>query len=412
MTLPIPPAHSPVRGSEIIGAALAVASASRKEAEGALERALALRFHAMEVATCGSGTQALQLALTIAASARPRGSNPAVALPAYACFDLASAAIGSDSPVIFYDLDPVTLGPDLASVEAALARGAGVLVAAPLFGLPVAWEPLEILAHEHGVVLVEDAAQGGGGSWAGRLIGELGALSVLSFGRGKGWTGGGGGALLARGEMAGRLRHAKGARGAVSGWGGRAAVTTTAQWILGRPGLYAIPAAIPGLALGETMYHPPVPVRKMTKFSLQLARRTAESSATEAASRRACAFDLEARIAEVPGVSRVRPASGGEPGYLRLPVLVEGGSRALRDPGTARALGIMPGYPLALPELPALKGCILEPTSEMPVARRLAAELLTLPTHRFVTPKIAERIASALGGRKGDPPAHGFERPS
>ena len=37
----------------------------------------------------------------------------AVALPAFGCFDLATAAVGADVPVLFYDLEPTTLQPDL-----------------------------------------------------------------------------------------------------------------------------------------------------------------------------------------------------------------------------------------------------------------------------------------------------------
>ena len=42
----------------------------------------------------------------------------------------------------------------------------------------------------------EDAAQEAGATLHGRRLGSFGDLSVLSFGRGKGVTGGGGGALL------------------------------------------------------------------------------------------------------------------------------------------------------------------------------------------------------------------------
>jgi hypothetical protein len=196
--------------------------------------------------------------------------------------------------------------------------------------------------------------------------------------------------------MADRLRAAKGTRSAATGWGGRAAATTLAQWILGRPGLYGVPAAIPGLALGETVYHPPVAVGRMATFCLELAVRTADLSMAEAAGRRTRALDLEERIAGVKGLSTIRSVPQGQPGYLRLPVIAGGGHGGLQDPSKARALGIMPGYPLALPELPALQGRIIEPRPDAPVARRLAEELLTLPTHRFVTREVAERIAVNL----------------
>ncbi|MET0399208.1 MAG: DegT/DnrJ/EryC1/StrS family aminotransferase, partial [Longimicrobiaceae bacterium] len=152
-------------------------------------------------ALCGSGTQALQLALV---EARRRGGDAPVALPAFSCYDVAAAAVGAGVRVALYDVDPGTLAPDPESLERVLAAGARTVVAGPLYGVPLEWDTLRGAAGRHGALLVEDAAQGHGASWHGRPLGSLGDLSVLSFGRGKGWTGGRGGALLARGGGAAR----------------------------------------------------------------------------------------------------------------------------------------------------------------------------------------------------------------
>ncbi len=108
-----------------------------------------------------------------------------MALPAFTCYDIASAAVGAGVRVALYDVDPDTLGPDPASLERVLAAGAGAVVAGPLYGVPLEWDALRALADRHGALLIEDAAQGHGASWRGRPLGSLGDLSVLSFGRGK-----------------------------------------------------------------------------------------------------------------------------------------------------------------------------------------------------------------------------------
>ena len=76
------------------------------------------------------------------------------------------------------------------SVRRALQQGARVIVVSPLYGLPIEWEELSRLASEFGAEIIEDAAQGHGAAWRGRPLGTLGQISILSFGRGKGWTGG------------------------------------------------------------------------------------------------------------------------------------------------------------------------------------------------------------------------------
>jgi dTDP-4-amino-4,6-dideoxygalactose transaminase len=159
-----------------------------------LSELLAEERGAKRVILYGSGTQALQVALRVAVDS----VGGEVALPAYSCFDVATAAVGAQVRVRLYDLEPRTLGPDLASLEAALQAGARVVVAGPLYGIPLDWGPVQEIVRRYGAVLVEDAAQAHGCRNGVREAGMTGDLSVLSFGRGKGWTGGAGGALLVR----------------------------------------------------------------------------------------------------------------------------------------------------------------------------------------------------------------------
>ena len=88
----------------------------------AAARALVSRwFGSRDVLLTDSGTSALALALRMAVAARP--DRPTVALPAWACYDLATAADAADVGVVLYDLDPATLGPDWASLDRALSAG-------------------------------------------------------------------------------------------------------------------------------------------------------------------------------------------------------------------------------------------------------------------------------------------------
>ncbi|MCU0622035.1 MAG: DegT/DnrJ/EryC1/StrS family aminotransferase, partial [Gemmatimonadales bacterium] len=222
------------------GAALALGGVrARAEVEALVRDA----WRPLDAVLLDSGTSALTLALTLAAEGAAGGAARLVALPAYGCFDLATAAVGADVQVVLYDVDPRTLGPDWPSFERALALRPGAVVVAHFYGVPVDVPRAAALAERAGVVLVEDAAQGIGAGIGDRPLGSLGSLGVLSFGRGKGRTGGGGGALLAndaRGaallaEARGRVGRARRGLGPMVG--------LTAQWLLGRPSLYWIPAS-------------------------------------------------------------------------------------------------------------------------------------------------------------------------
>lgn len=400
------PVHSPLTAGDVARAARArlVGGGDPGQELAALLRET---FDAPSVALYGSGTQALQVALETAvrrvAGTRsdPSGAAEAreasVALPAFSCYDVVTAAVGAGVRMTFYDVDPDTLGPDLDSLERTLAAGASVVVVAPLYGMPLAWDEVEALASRHDVLLIEDAAQAAGARWKRRRVGALGPLSVLSFGRGKGWTGGGGGALLDRTEGDGERpteRPEPGAAAAGRAPGVRLLARALAQAVLGRPSLYGLPASLPWLHLGETHYRPPEAPRPMHRAAAALALQTRRRLERERAERRTNARWYLDRLDD----SRVvvpRLPSGADPGFLRLPVrapdLPSSLPRALRRAGVARS------YPKVLPELPAVRSRAGDVGSDrFPGARALASELLTLPTHSRLARRDREAVLDTL----------------
>lgn len=372
------PVASPVVPDALVRVALRLGV---RDAPARLEQHLREAFSATGVHLYASGTQALQAAMEIAWNRS--GRRGPVALPAYACYDLATAAIGAGLPVTFFDVDPATLSPDTASLEEVLHRGASVVVVAPLYGIPVDYAAVADLCSRFGAIAVEDAAQGQGAVWRDRPLGAHGDISVLSFGRGKGWTGGGGGALLTRGAMADAMPgHAR--RGTRAPDELRVVVALAAQWAIGRPSLYGIASATPGLHLGETVYHPPAIPARMPAAAAALALAHADPAARRAAERRASAATWEARLAELPGIDRISLPVGAEGGYLRYPLLAARPLDATTAPAAAR-LGVARGYPRPLPELPELQPCIRYVPDRLDGAERLARSLVTLPTHWQVT---------------------------
>jgi dTDP-4-amino-4,6-dideoxygalactose transaminase len=270
---------------------------------------------------------------------------------------------------------------------------------AHLYGVPVDLDAVRATAGPD-VLLIEDAAQGAGILRRGRPAGALGQLGVLSFGRGKGITGGGGGALLvndARLDQAFRQvvdGVGDGRRGTILGYG-----KLKAQWLLGRPWLYAIPANLPFLGLGETVYrlaHEPAGISALAAGTLS---RTILLARAEAEVRRRNAAAYVAAFAGVDGVEAL-PSSVPEswtPGWLRFPVLLR--EHRAADLRALRRLGVERGYPSTLAGLPGFGERRLDRGRALPGAALLSRSLLTLPTHGFVKPRDRERLVSMLGGR-------------
>lgn len=383
------PAWSPVS----LGVLAAGVMPSR-DAESRLERRIALEYGARRVTLTAGGTDALAISLLAAA---PEGRRPRVALPAWACYDLMTAADLADAEVLLYDLVPETLSPDLDSLSTALAREPHAVVVAHWFGLPVDLGALEPMAQAFGAVLVDDAAQGVGASMRGRPVGGGGAYGVLSFGRGKGRTGGAGGAVMAFTDAAAESLSRAETRLRSPGSGLGSLLSLGAQWALGRPSLYGIPVHLPGLGLGETVYHRGGEPSRIARRNAAVVDAVWEASSRETDIRRANAMRWQSRLAGAVDLHSYTTEVHGIGGWLRYPVLTTPRLQTIFRQGEARRHGVMPGYPGLLADLPVPSGRLLDSRAEAPGARRCAEYLFTLPTHHWLRDSDLERIGRWAG---------------
>jgi perosamine synthetase len=370
------PAWSPVS----LGA-LARGLAPSPGAADRLAHRIGSEYGARQVILTGSGTDALALSIIAAA---PLGRRPRVALPAWACYDLMTAADAADAEVILYDLFPETLNPDPDSLRLALAREPHVVVIAHWFGLPVDLAALGPMVREAGALLIDDAAQGVGASVRGKPAGSGGDFGILSFGRGKGRTGGAGGAVMAFSDAAlDSLARVEASLGR-SGRGVGSVLALAGQWLFGRPWLYGIPAHFPGLRLGDTIYHSAAPPRRIAARNASIAAAGWDASAAEAERRRANADRWRTALTGVDDLHSYSMSVGAIAGWLRYPVLTSQRVKEIFRRTVARRYGVMPGYPATLADLPVQSGRFLVGVQEMCGARTLAERLYSLPTHSRV----------------------------
>jgi len=390
------PAYSPLSAGSIQHAIVQGLGAGMN-GHASLAAALEREYSADQAILLGSGTEALRVAIRLAMR---RVGDTAVALPAFTCFSVGAAAVGERARLRFYDLEPSTLAPDLESLERVLERGTRIAVITPQYGFPVDWDAIADLAGRYGAIAVEDAAQGDHATWHGRPLGSLGAISVLSFGRGKGWTGGSGGALLVRdqapwdglSDILAEVSDGRRRRRAEL----RVVGALAAQWVLGRPACYAIPQAIPWLHLGETVYRDVGTPQPMTRAASACLASTRSATAREAAIRRATAATLIVAIGAGLSVRPVRLLPGATPGYLRLPLRLVHGLAGFPHPVAALRLGLAPSYPSVLAAIPQVRPLVDDRTPCWPGAEELVHTLWTAPTHSQLTDDERVRLAAAL----------------
>ena len=343
-------------------------------------------YRASDVILTASGTEALTLALRAVAP-----PSSIVAMPGYVCIDLISAAQGAGVRVTLYDVEPSTMSPDLDSLRAALKRGAQAIVVAPLYGYPVNMKAVSAIARDAGVPVIEDAAQSAGATIDQQPVGSFGDLTVLSFGRGKGLTGGSGGALLIRTKRFHDWSEAASARLLEPARGLREIVALSAQLVLGRPMTYSIPASIPALGLGEMIYKPPREPRSMAAAAVRVLQAALRLNAAEVESRRRVARELTAAHARTTRFTAIVPAPGATPGYLRFATLDARG-----DARPDARLGALRGYPISLDEHVETKRVLIAGQPELPGARTLRDRLFTLPTHSMVSVADIARLITWL----------------
>jgi dTDP-4-amino-4,6-dideoxygalactose transaminase len=201
---------------------LAQAAALRDELSAATERVLASGHYILGpeveafeaefadycgVSHCvatGSGTEALQLTL----AACGVGAGDEVVTVSHTAVPTVFAAQSGGALPVLVDVDPRTFTIDPSAAAAAIGPATRALVPVHLYGQCADMDPLERLAEEHGLELVEDACQAHGATYRERRAGSLGRAGCFSFYPTKnlGGYGDGGAVCTDDGELAEQLR--------------------------------------------------------------------------------------------------------------------------------------------------------------------------------------------------------------
>jgi len=143
-----------------------------------------------------TGTSALHLAL-LAGGIGPGDEVITVPLT----FVATAAAIGyTGAKPVFVDVDPFTYTMDPAAIEAAITPRTKAILPVHLYGQAADMDPILAIARRHGLLVIEDAAQGHGAEYNGRRCGSIGDLGCFSFYPGKNLGAYGEGGMVTTGD--------------------------------------------------------------------------------------------------------------------------------------------------------------------------------------------------------------------
>lgn len=139
-----------------------------------------------------SGTAALEMAALLC------GIEPGdeVVLPSYTFSSTATAFVLAGASLVFVDIRPDTMNVDERVIEAALSEKTKAIAVVHYAGVACEMDAIMELASEHGLQVVEDAAQGIMSLYKGQPLGSIGNFGCYSFHETKNYSMGEGGALL------------------------------------------------------------------------------------------------------------------------------------------------------------------------------------------------------------------------
>ena len=149
-----------------------------------LENKLAEYLGVKHCITCANGTDAI----TIAMRAWGIGKGDAVFVPDFTFFSSGECPADEGATPIYVDVDARTYNIDPVKLEEAVKKtikegkhNPKAVVAVDLFGLPADYLAIKEICNKYDLFLLEDGAQGFGGSINGKLACSFGDISTTSF---------------------------------------------------------------------------------------------------------------------------------------------------------------------------------------------------------------------------------------
>lgn len=190
------PLTSPAIGPEEEEALLSVLRSGALAGDGHFCRAVEAQLreicdvpHALLTTSC---THALELAL-LTLDVQP---GDEVILPSFTFTSTANAIAIRGATPVFVDIDRATWNIDPGAIAAAITPRTRGIMPVHYAGQGCDMTAINVLAHQHNLWVVEDAAQGIDARFADQALGTIGTFGCLSFHNTKNIVSGEGGALL------------------------------------------------------------------------------------------------------------------------------------------------------------------------------------------------------------------------
>lgn len=311
----------------------------------------------LDAVSVSSGTAALHLSL----HAHGIGPGDEVIVPDLSFIATANAVLMCGATPIFADIDPQSLCLDPSAIAPLITRRTRAILPVHLYGHPADMVAISRIAADHGLVVIEDAAEAHGAAIGTKRVGGFGACAAFSFYANKCLTTGEGGMITTNDPaLALKLRHLR----------DHAMSPDRRYW-----------HDVPGFNYRMTNLQAALGCAQMTRAKALLDHRRRLFAAYSAA------------LGDVPGVRLNRTAPGAQNAYWMICLEVAGHNAAQRDAlaDRLRHRGID-----TRPYFHPMSAMPFLPDADTPNAHIAAQQGLNLPTYADLSDTDVAEICAIL----------------
>jgi len=333
-------------------------------AQGSRVAAFEEQFAAYIGAKYGVAVNSGTAALIVALQAYGVGAGDEVITSPFSFIATGTSIIATGAKPVFVDISPDDCNLDPALIEAAITPRTKAVMPVHLYGNPARIAEIAELCGRHGLALVEDAAQAHGAEYQGRRVGTFGA-GCFSFYPTKNMTTGEGGIITTNDDEVARMariirNHGQERRYYHEHFG--------LNWRMTDIG-----AAIGIVQLGHLEEWNQARIRNAEGLGLRIE-----------------AMEIPADRLILP---RRRP--GDRHVYHQYTVRIPEGRDRVAERLAEQGIGTAVHYPIPIHRQPIMEQLGFGGAA-LPVADRMAGEVLSLPIHPSLTGADLDRIAAAL----------------
>ncbi len=323
-----------------------------------------------------------------------------ILLPAYTCYSLPAAAEIAGLQVIICDIDPQTLSYDLEKLKQVDFTRVIAMVSANLYGNPDQLDQLEKIAQQNNVIFIDDAAQSMNAKLDNRYAGTFGDIGIYSLDKGKNITSIQGGIIVTNDDKLALLIQEEINQ---LPWPNKKqklaeVMKIIIYSILLRPWLYWIPANIPALGLGKTIYTTDYLFTRYSQHLSSLALRLFTMIDRLTAERCKNAKKITGQLRPLKGFQILTYSDDAVPACLRLGLLVEDTrlrNRLLIDLKKS-GIGASTSYPRSIAQLDEIRYFLAKDNSFTENSQYVAAHILTLPVISYLTDADVQNIGKVF----------------